>query len=51
MNKYVRMYIDSNLKWNDHINNMIPTISSKIAHRMDIHKCVVMYKYVIFLAK
>ncbi len=24
------MYIDSNLKWDDHINSMIPQISAKI---------------------
>ncbi len=24
------MFIDSNLKWDDHINNMIPKISAKI---------------------
>ena len=28
--KYLGMYIDSNLKWDDHINNMIPKISAKI---------------------
>ena len=28
--KYLGMYIDSNLKWDDHINSMIPKMSSKI---------------------
>ena len=28
--KYLVMYIYSNLKWDDHINNMIPKISAKI---------------------
>ncbi len=27
---YRGMFIDSNLKWDDHINNMIPKISAKI---------------------
>ncbi len=27
---YLGMFIDSNLKWDDHINNMIPKISAKI---------------------
>ncbi len=28
--KYLGMFIDSNLKWDDHINNMIPKISAII---------------------
>ncbi len=30
LSKYLGMFIDSNLKWDDHINNMIPKISAKI---------------------
>ncbi len=30
ISKYLGMFIDSNLKWDDHINNMIPKISVKI---------------------
>ncbi len=30
ISKYLGMFIDSNLKWDDHINNMIPKISAKI---------------------
>ncbi len=30
VSKYLGMKIDSNLKWNDHINAIIPKISSKI---------------------
>ncbi len=30
ISKYLRMFIDSNLKWDDHINNMIPKISAEI---------------------
>ncbi len=30
ISKYLNMFIDSNLKWDDHINNMIPKISAKI---------------------
>ncbi len=30
ISKYLWMFIDSNLKWDDHINNMIPKISTKI---------------------
>ncbi len=28
--KYIGMYIDENLKWNVHINNIVPKISAKI---------------------
>ncbi len=28
--KYLGMYIDENLKWDEHINVMIPKISAKI---------------------
>ncbi len=30
ISKYLTMFIDSNLKWDDHINNMIPKISAII---------------------
>ncbi len=30
ISKYLAMFIDSNLKWDNHINNMIPKISAKI---------------------
>ncbi len=30
ISKHLGMFIDSNLKWDDHINNMIPKISAKI---------------------
>ncbi len=30
ISKYLGMFIDSNLKWNDHINNMITKFSAKI---------------------
>ncbi len=30
ISKYLGMFIDSNLKWDDHNNNMIPKISAKI---------------------
>ncbi len=30
ISKYLGMFIDSNLKWDDLINNMIPKISAKI---------------------
>ncbi len=30
ISKYLGIFIDSNLKWDDHINNMIPKISAKI---------------------
>ncbi len=31
ISKYLGMFIDSNFKWDDHINNMIPKISAKIS--------------------
>ncbi len=31
ISKYLGMFIISNLKWDDHINNMIPKISAKIS--------------------
>ncbi len=30
ISKYLGMFIDSNIKWDDHINDMIPKISAKI---------------------
>ncbi len=30
ISKYLGMFIDFNLKWDDHINNIIPKISAKI---------------------
>ncbi len=30
ISKYLDMFIDSNLKWDDHINNTVPIISAKI---------------------
>ncbi len=30
ISKYLGTFIDTNLKWDDHINNMIPKISAKI---------------------
>ena len=38
--KYLGMYIDSNLKWDDHINNMIHKISAKIGILRFLHKIV-----------
>ena len=38
--KYPGMYIDSNLKWDVHINNMIPKISAKIGILRSLHKIV-----------
>ena len=38
--KYLGMYIDTNLKWDDHINNMIPKISAKIGILRFLHKIV-----------
>ena len=38
--KYPGMYIDSNLKWDDHINNMIPKMSAKIGIQRSLHKIV-----------
>ena len=34
------MYIDSNLKWDDHINNMIPKISAKIGILRSLPKII-----------
>ncbi len=31
ISKYLGMFVDSNFKWDDHINNMIPKISAKIS--------------------
>ncbi len=31
MSKYLGMFINFNLKWDDHINNMTPKISAKIS--------------------
>ena len=36
--KYLGMYIDSNLNWDDHISNMIPKISAKIGFLRSLRK-------------
>ena len=38
--KYLGVYINSNLKWDDHINNMIPKISAKIGILRSLRKIV-----------
>ena len=38
--KYLGMYVDLTLKWDDHINNMIPKISAKTGIRRSLHKIV-----------
>ncbi len=40
VSKYLGMKIDSNLKWDDHINAIIPKISSKIGILRSIRKIV-----------
>ncbi len=38
--KYLGMFIDSNLKWDDHINNLVPKISAKIEILRSLGKIV-----------
>ena len=38
--KYLDLYIGSNLKWDDHINDMIPKISAKIGILRSLRKIV-----------
>ncbi len=38
--KYLGMYIDENLKWDEHINVMIPTISAKIGILRSLRRIV-----------
>ena len=40
MAKYLGMYIDANLKWDEHINIMIPKMSSKIGILRSLRKIV-----------
>jgi hypothetical protein len=40
ISKYLGMFIDSNLKWDDHINNMIPKISAKIGILRSLKKII-----------
>ncbi len=40
ISKYLGMFIDSNLKWDDHINNMIPKIFAKIGIRRSLRNIV-----------
>ncbi len=40
ISKYLGMKIDSNLKWDDHINAIIPKISSKIEILRSLRKIV-----------
>ncbi len=40
VSKYLGMKIDSNLKWDDHINAIIPTISPKIGILRSLRKIV-----------
>ena len=39
--KYLGMYIDSNLKWDDHINNIIPNILANIGILRSLRKLVI----------
>ncbi len=38
--KYLGMYVDDNLKWNEHINVMIPKISAKIGILRSLRRIV-----------
>ncbi len=38
VSKYLGMFIDSNLKWDDHINKLVPKISAKIGILMSLKK-------------
>ncbi len=38
--KYIGMYIDVNLKWNVHIDNIVPKISSKIGVLRSLRKII-----------
>ncbi len=40
--KYIGMYIDENLKWNVHIDNMVPKISAKIGVLRSLRKIIPM---------
>ena len=40
--KYLGIYIDSNFKWNDHINNMIPNILANIGILRYLRKIVLL---------
>ncbi len=40
VSKYLAMKIDSNLKWDDHINAIIPKIASKIGILRSLRKIV-----------
>ncbi len=38
--KYLGMFIDSNLKWDDHINKLVPKFSAKIGILRSLRKIV-----------
>ncbi len=40
LTKYIGMYIDENLKWNVHIDNIIPRISTKIGVFRSLRKII-----------
>ncbi len=43
--KYLGMLIDSNLKWDDHINKLVPNISAKIGILRSLRKIVLIHTF------